>query len=126
MVGLQGAHGRATSNIAAVENNGDDEFECGETLKGVFYNDELQLYVPVAHAVKGADRFVIERLVKPVLRTNDDKKVKMFEVKWSGYKEHTEEPRATLLIDVPHLVKRFERDRAVERHTDKQPTFSKK
>jgi hypothetical protein len=46
--------------------------------------------------------------------------------KWAGYREHTLEPRATLLLDVPHLVHRFEERHNVKwRAGARQPTFTK-
>jgi hypothetical protein len=106
--------------------------DCDEILQGVFYNDDLQLYMPVLEPVKGKERFVIESLVKPVLEKTQHahskakRPAQLYEVKWMGYKEHTLEPRETLLIDVPHLVKRFEADRKVVWLEDKQPTYKQK
>jgi hypothetical protein len=94
-----------------------------EVVKGWFRNDDLQRYVPVDVPVKGKERFVIERLVKPVVRKVAGAPTQMFEVKWAGYKTHTEEPRATLLLDVPHLVKRFEKDHKVAWNANKQPEY---
>jgi hypothetical protein len=95
-----------------------------ESVPGVFYHDNLQRYTPVARAVEGPERFVIDRLVKPVLRTRQNQRERMYEVKWAGYRQHTEEPRSTLLLDVAHLVRRFETQHAVAWHADQQPTWT--
>ena len=58
-------------------------------LRGWFRNDDLQLYNPVDVPIKGKERFVIDRLIKPLLRTVKGKPTQMYEVKWAGYKEHT-------------------------------------
>jgi hypothetical protein len=92
-------------------------------VPNVFYHDQLQRSAPVMRTVDGPERFVIDRLVKPVLRTRQRRHEQMYEVKWAGYRQHTDEPRSTLLLDVPHLVQRFERDRAVVWHADKQPDY---
>jgi hypothetical protein len=81
---------------------------------GVHYDDGLQLYRRVTTRVKGQQRYVIQRLVKPVVRKVNHQPTQVYEVKWEGYRDHTVEPRATLLLDVPHLVKRFERQHGVE------------
>jgi hypothetical protein len=47
----------------------------------------------------------------------------MYEVKWVGYRRHTEEPRSTLLLDVPHLVSRFEKSHTVKWQGEKQPSW---
>lgn len=117
------------SNECGSDECGGDECggdECDEVLKGWFRNDDLQLYTHVDTQIKGKQRFVIERLVKPVLRSLEGKRTQMYEVKWAGYKEHTEEPRETLLLDTPHLVKRFETDHIVVWHAVKQPEYSQK
>jgi hypothetical protein len=49
--------------------------------------------------------YIIERLVRKFKEGN---KV-MFEVKWQGYKDTTNEPRSQLIKDVPDLVKEFEK-----------------
>jgi len=51
------------------------------------------------------NKFVISKLIKPVIKNN----VAFYEVKWKGYKEHTIEPRETLLKDVPKMVNQFEK-----------------
>ena len=56
-------------------------------------------------ARKPVETFEIERLMKQVKRGR-----KMFyEVKWKGWKDTTIEPRASLMKDVPEMVKEFER-----------------
>ena len=103
-----------------------NKFICDEAVSGVFYNDQLQLYVHVMRQVKGPERFVIHRLLKPVLRKRNNVKVRMYEVSWAGYRERTEEPRSTLLLDVPHLVMRFEAKHKVEwSSSDKGPSWEK-
>ena len=51
------------------------------------------------------NKFVISKLIKPVIKNN----VAFYEVQWKGYKEHTIEPRETLLKDVPKMVNQFEK-----------------
>ena len=50
------------------------------------------------------NKYIIENII-------DKKTIKNrvhYEVKWKGYSETTFEPRTTLLVDVPDLVKEFE------------------
>ena len=97
-----------------------------DEIDGVHYDDGLQLYRKVTKCVKGQQRYVIQRLVKPVVRKVNHQPTQMYEVKWEGYRDHTVEPRSTLLLDVPHLVKRFERQHGVEwRGGSKQPKWTK-
>ena len=71
-------------------------------------------------------RYVIQRLDKPVVRKINNQPTKMYEGKREGHRDHTVEPRSTLLLDVPHLVKRFERQHGVEwRGGNKQPKWTK-
>jgi hypothetical protein len=80
-----------------------------EPVPGVFYNDQLQLVQEIQQAVEGQQQFIIDRLVKPLVSVNEDGEgVQMYQVKWLGWKDHTLEPRATLMRDVPHLIQRFE------------------
>ena len=51
------------------------------------------------------NKFVISKLVKPVIKNNKA----YYEVAWKNYKEHTIEPRETLLKDVPKMVNQFEK-----------------
>jgi hypothetical protein len=75
-----------------------------EMVPGVFYNDQLQLVQALEHGVEAPVKYIVDRLAKP--KVNDG--VRVYEVKWQGYRQHTDEPRADLLRDVPHLVRRFE------------------
>jgi hypothetical protein len=105
----------------------DGDAEETPPVDNVFYNDDLRLYHAVDRCVEGQQRFVIERLVKPVTRKMHGRATRMYDVKWVGYRERTVEPRDTLLLDVPHLVNRFETRHDVVWPTDgAQPTWKKK
>ena len=41
-------------------------------------------------------------------------KEESYEVKWKGTREHTIEPRSTLIEDIPKMIKTFEREHNVE------------
>ena len=43
---------------------------------------------------------MISKLIKPVIQDNKE----YYEVQWKGYREHTLEPRETLLEDVPKML----------------------
>jgi len=58
---------------------------------------------------KSSRTFEIDSLVKPVLKDSN----KMYEVKWSGYKETTLEPRDILLEDAKQLVEDFDKEHGV-------------
>jgi transposase InsO family protein len=80
-----------------------------EPVPGVFYNDQLLLVRDIQQKVEGQQQYIIDRLVKPLVSVNGDgEQVHMYYVKWLGWKDHTLEPRSTLMRDVPHLVQRFE------------------
>ena len=96
-----------------------------EPVAGLHQNDQLQRYVPVIRGVDSAERFIVQRLVTPVLRVRQGRRMEMYEVRWKGYTQTTEEPRDTLLLDVPHLVKRFEAKHNVVWYPDKLPTWTK-
>lgn len=103
-----------------------------QLVPGLFTCDQLQLHAEIQHPVSGPQRFVVRKLIRPVLRhrqaENDEEKgdgVRMFEVSWVGYRQTTEEPRATLILDVPHLVRQAERDWQVRWHRQRQPSFRK-
>ena len=49
--------------------------------------------------------FVVSKLIKPVIKDNED----YYEVQWKGYREHTLEPRENLLEDIPKMVNQFEK-----------------
>lgn len=54
--------------------------------------------------VDGQKRWIVEKII-------DRKKIKnrvFFVVKWKGFKDPTEEPRATLIKQIPEMVKEFE------------------
>ena len=53
---------------------------------------------------KSEPNYVIHKLVRPVIRN----KTRYYQLKWRGYKGIYEEPRATLMEDVPALVEAFE------------------
>ncbi len=76
-----------------------------EPVPGVFYNDQLQLVRDIQQKVEGQQQYIIDRLVKPLVSGEG---VQMYQVKWLGWKDHTLEPRSTLMRDVPHLVQRFD------------------
>eukprot|EP00038_Savillea_parva_P005526 m.157181 g.157181 ORF g.157181 m.157181 type:complete len:477 (-) comp11727_c0_seq5:447-1877(-) len=96
-------------------------------VDGVYYNDDLRLYYAVDRCVDGDRQYIVERLVKPLTRTTvNGRATRMYEVKWAGYRERTVEPRDTLLLDVPHLVRRFETHHDVVWPPDgAQPTWKR-
>jgi len=82
----------------------------GDSVAGVFYNDQLQRVDNIQQLVGGPDKYIIDRLVKPLVVEG----VRMYQVKWLGHRPHTNEPREELLRDVPHLVHRFETQHKVK------------
>jgi len=83
--------------------------EHAEPVPGLFYNDQLQRVEGLQTTVAGPAKYIVQRLVKPLVREARA----VYQVKWQGYRAHTFEPRADLLRDVPHLVHRFERRHSV-------------
>jgi hypothetical protein len=82
----------------------------GERDERRYYNDQLQAYVPVdeQEKVKAPETYLIERLERPHLKHVGRHYEQFYHVKWKGYRQSTEEPRSTLMIDVPKLVRKFE------------------
>jgi hypothetical protein len=77
----------------------------GETVTGKFYREELLKTTPsMCNYRKSEPKYIIDKLVKPVIRN----KTRYYQLKWRGYKGIYEEPRATLMEDVPALVEAFE------------------
>jgi len=61
------------------------------------------------------DKFVISKLIKPVIQDNKE----YYDVQWKGYREHTLEPRETLLEDVPKMVSQFEKKNKIKFYDSK-------
>lgn len=82
-----------------------------EGLKGRFFNDDLQKVSAVENPVQLPETFIIGKFVRPALFNGTPG----YLVHWKGFKESedTVEPRETLLVDVPKMVKQFEKKYSV-------------
>ena len=77
----------------------------GGEITGKFYREELlKTSASMRTYRKSEPNYVIHKLVRPVIRN----KTRYYQLKWRGYKDIYEEPRATLMEDVPALVEAFE------------------
>ena len=77
-----------------------------EGLKDRFKEEELLKVVgDPQNKIEKVQKFVISKLVKPVIKDNKE----YYEVQWKGYRETTLEPRDALLEDVPKMVNQFEK-----------------
>ena len=77
----------------------------GEEITSKFYGEELlKTTASMRNYRKSEPTHVIDKLVRPVIRN----KTRYYQLKWRGYKGIYEEPRATLMEDVPALVEAFE------------------
>ena len=122
----QPVHRHIQYKLQACQTDDNADLECDTPISGIYYNDQLQPYTPLQGHVEGAERYVIHHLIKPVLKKQDNEWVQMYEVRWVGYKGSTTEPRATLVLDVPKLVSKFERQHNVQWLATTQPTWTKK
>ena len=82
----------------------------GKRISKTYYRDDLLPIEDVMNKVKGKERYVITKLVRPLYK---DKKP-AYEVKWRGYVDTTIELREILLEDIPKKLREFERINKVE------------
>ena len=74
-----------------------------------YKQEDLQVITKVQHVIEEQSQFEVSKLL--------DSKLISYEphilVKWKGYKatENTWEPRASLMLDVPKMVRKFEREK---------------
>ena len=70
-------------------------------------NDLLVIPSDTKENVKEPVKYVISKLVKPVLKNG----IQHFEVRWKNYpaSENTTEPKTQLMKDVPKAIKQYEK-----------------
>ncbi len=81
------------------------------------YPEDMLLIKEIDNPVsEPVDKFVVSRIVKPVVVKNGNVYVKSFEVQWKGYKkkDNSIEPRSMLIVDVPKTVNLYEKKHKVE------------
>lgn len=81
-----------------------------EEIEGKYYNNDLIKVESVENKTKVVVKFQISSIVKPVVRN----KTKFYQVKWTGYKDTTVEPRTELMKDVPKMVNQFDKEHSVK------------
>lgn len=82
-------------------NEFNDRFKEEELLK-VPSNTENRFSQP--------DKFVISKIVKPMIISN----VPHYVIRWKNYKETTAEPRDILMEDVPKLIRKFDKENGLK------------
>jgi len=81
-----------------------------EKLKQKYYNNDL-LYVPgIQNKLDDPEYHIVSKIIKPLIHQKEPS----FEIKWKNKKDHTIEPRSTLIEDVPKMIRTFEREHNVE------------
>lgn len=77
-----------------------------------FKEEELQkIPLSTQNKIKKTEKFIVSKLLNPQIKNNKPH----YEVQWKGYKksDNTIEPREQLLIDVPKLVRKYERENKI-------------
>ena len=93
-----------------------------EGLKDRFKEEELLKVVgDPQNKIEKVQKFVISKLVKPVIKDNKE----YYEVQWKGYRETTLEPRDALLEDVPKMVNLYEKKNKVAFYDSKNKKTNK-
>jgi len=93
-----------------------------EGLKDRFKEEELLKVVgDPQNKIQKVQKFVISKLVKPVIKDNKE----YYEVQWKGYRETTLEPRDVLLEDVPKMVNQFEKKNKIAFYDSKNKKTNK-
>jgi len=81
------------------------------------YPQDIQEVTAIDNKVKEQDeKYEISKIVKPVMSKNGKIFVESYEVQWKGFraKDNTIEPRSALIVDVPKLIKQYEKKNKVE------------
>jgi len=93
-----------------------------EGLKDRFKEEELLKVVgDPQNKIEKVQKFVISKLVKPVIKDNKE----YYEVQWKGYRETTLEPRDALLEDVPKMVNLYEKKNNIKFYDSKNKKTNK-
>ena len=93
-----------------------------EGLKDRFKEEELLKVVgDPQNKIEKVQKFVISKLVKPVIKDNKE----YYEVQWKGYRETTLESRDALLEDVPKMVNQFEKKNKIAFYESKNNKTNK-
>jgi uncharacterized protein YoxC len=93
-----------------------------EGLKDRFKEEELLKIVgDPQNKIQKVQKFVISKLVKPVIKDNKE----YYEVQWKGYRDTTLEPRDVLLEDVPKMVNQFEKKNKIAFYDSKNKKTNK-
>jgi uncharacterized protein YoxC len=91
-------------------------------LKDRFKEEELLKVVgDPQNKIQKVQKFVISKLVKPVIKDNKE----YYEVQWKGYRETTLEPRDVLLEDVPKMVNQYEKKNKIAFYESKNKKTNK-
>ena len=93
-----------------------------EGLKDRFKEEELlKIIGEPQNKIQKVQKFVISKLVKPVIKDNKE----YYEVQWKGYRDTTLEPRDVLLEDVPKMVNQFEKKNKIAFYDSKNKKTNK-
>lgn len=79
--------------------------EKGDNIKGIFYNDDLQLIKSVQNPIKAPVKYIVKKLIKLTIKNN----IPYYLVQWKGYKEHTLEKRSEIIKDIPKIIAKYEK-----------------
>ena len=93
-----------------------------EGSKDRFKEEELlKIIGDPQNKIQKVQKFVISKLVKPVIKDNKE----YYEDQWKGYRETTLEPRDVLLVDVPKMVNQFEKKNKIAFYDSKNKKTNK-
>ena len=83
-----------------------------DELDGRWYNNDLQKITSIQNPIKLPETYIISKIVRPATRGN----VEGYIIRWKNYKptDDTFEPRENLLIDIPKMIEKFDKEHKVE------------
>ena len=88
--------------------------EEGELIKEKYYNEDLQRIGQVKDPIKKVKKFILSKLIKPLMFREGKKYIPSYEVKWKGYRISELNTREGLLRDVPKQVRGYEKTHNVK------------
>ncbi|DAC81777.1 TPA_asm: integrase [Monosiga MELD virus 2] len=88
--------------------------ETKKPFKDIFYANDVQKIEEVHNKIAEPEKYVISKIIRPVMRKIRTKYVKYYEVKWKGYSRTTLEPRSELEKDVPKILANADKELDVQ------------